>query len=265
MSDFSKPIVVKLGGAVLQRADAVQAVWHGIAALDRPAVIVHGGGPQATALARRLGHEPRIVHGRRVTADLDLQIALWAYRGELNARLVASGLAAGARAVGLSGVDGGLIRVVRRPPREIDGETVDFGWVGDVTGADAAPLRALLAAGFVPVVAPLGVDGEGQVYNVNADTIALEVAAALGAGGLVLVAEVGALRREASDPATALDSISPDEAAAGRAADWISGGMRVKLDVGFEALRRGVGAVRIAAPDALATGAGTSLALERSR
>jgi acetylglutamate kinase len=261
MSDAPKPVVVKLGGAILQDADAVGQVWSGLAKLDRPSVIVHGGGPQATALARQLGHEPRMVHGRRVTTDLDLQIALWAYRGELNVRLVAAGLAAGARAVGLSGVDGGIVQVVRRPPREIDGETVDFGWVGDVTGADAAPLRALLAAGFVPVVAPLGVDAAGQVYNVNADTIALEVAAALGAASLVFVAEVGALRRDAGDPATALASISPDEAAVGQADGWISGGMRVKLDVGFEALRRGVGRVRIAAPDAFATDAGTSLLL----
>ena len=259
MTNTSNPIVVKLGGAVLQNADAVQAVWSGLAALGRPAVVVHGGGPQATALARRLGHEPRLVHGRRVTTDLDLEIALWAYRGELNARLVGSGLAAGVQAVGLSGVDGGLVRVERRPPREIDGQRVDFGWVGDVTGADPATLHALLAAGFTPVVAPLGVDRAGQIYNVNADTIALEVAAALGAESLVLVAEVGALRSDPRDPATALASISPDEAAAGQAGGWISGGMRVKLDVGFEALRRGVGRVRIAAPDALASGAGTVL------
>ena len=259
MTSTPKPTVVKLGGAVLQRADAVQQVWAGLAALGRPAVLVHGGGPQATALARRLGHEPRIVHGRRVTTDLDLDIALWAYRGALNARLVASGLAAGVRAVGLSGVDGGLVRARRRPPREIDGQTVDFGWVGDVTGADAAPLHALLAAGFVPVVAPLAVDAAGQIYNVNADTIALEVAAALQAESLVLVAEVGALRSDPRDPATALASISPEQAAAGQASGWISGGMRVKLDVGFEALRRGVGMVRIAAADALAAGAGTVL------
>ena len=261
MTDFPSPLVVKLGGAVLQRPDAVRAVWRGLAVLGRPAIVVHGGGPQATALARRLGHEPRIVHGRRVTTDIDLQIALWAYRGELNTRLVAAGLAEGARSVGLSGVDGGMIQVERRPPRRIGGETVDFGWVGDVTGADAAPLRALLAAGFVPVVAPLGVDAAGQVFNVNADTVALEVAAALQADALVLVAEVGALRRDADDPATALPSISPGAASAGQAAGWISGGMRVKLDVGFEALRRGVGTVRIAAPDALATGAGTALVL----
>ena len=261
MTESPKPIVVKLGGAILQDREAVRQVWAGLAALARPAVVVHGGGPQATALARQLGHEPRMVHGRRVTTDLDLQIALWAYRGELNVQLVAAGLTAGARAVGLSGVDGGMVQVERRPPRQIDGETVDFGWVGDVTGADAAPLRALLAAGFVPVVAPLGVDGDGQVYNVNADTIALEVAAALGADQLVLVAEVGALRRDAGDPATALASITPGDAASGQAAGWISGGMRVKLDVGFEALRRGVGRVRIAAPDALASDAGTSLVL----
>ena len=121
--------------------EALSGLWREVAALDGPVVVVHGGGPQATDLARRLGHEPRIVAGRRVTTDLDLDVALYVMRGSVNARLVASASgAAGIRAVGVSGADGGLVGVVRRPPRDVDGETVDFGHVGDVVGTDPALL-----------------------------------------------------------------------------------------------------------------------------
>ena len=182
-------VVVKLGGAILGDPDAVRAVWSEIArlgdAMYRPdsahgdteagtpgVVVVHGGGAQSTELARRLGHEPRIVAGRRVTSDLDLDVSLYALRGALNARLVGAARAAGVAAVGLSGADGALATVVRRPPREIDGETVDFGWVGDVDRVDSAVLRVLLAAGFVPVVSTVCADDRGALYNVNADTVA---------------------------------------------------------------------------------------------
>ncbi|HLA64670.1 MAG TPA: acetylglutamate kinase, partial [Rhodothermales bacterium] len=217
-----------------------------------PVVVVHGGGPQATALARRLGHEPRIVAGRRVTTDLDLQIALWAFRGELNARLVAGATARGVPAVGMSGADGGLVEVVRRPPREVDGETVDFGHVGDVVKTHPAVLSALLDRGFVPVVAPVCADRTGGLYNVNADTVALALARALGARALLLVAEVGAVYNAYPDPASRLAVLDAAAFAAGVAAGWIEGGMRPKLEVGFEAVAAGVDEVRVCAPDALA-------------
>lgn len=254
------PVVVKLGGAILADADAVATVWAGVGALDAPVVLVHGGGPQATALARRLGHEPRIVAGRRVTSDLDLDVMLWTLRGELNARLVASGRRAGVRAVGVSGADGGLVRVHRRPPRDVDGETVDFGHVGDVDGVDPALVETLLGAGFAPVVATVCADDAGALYNVNADTVAFELAAALGAGRLDLVTEAGGVRRDAADPRSHLDRLTAAEVAAGVAAGWIAGGMRPKLEVARAALRRGVPAVRVCAPADLADAdAGTTV------
>ena len=263
---MSAPLtVVKLGGALLADAEALAAVWAGLGALGGPALVVHGGGPQATALARRLGHEPRLVAGRRVTTDLDLDIALWTLRGALNARLVASARAAGLRAAGLAGLDGGLVTVSRRPPRDVDGETVDFGHVGDVVGTDPAVARALLGAGFVPVVAPVCADAAGALYNVNADTVALALAEALGAAALVLVAEAGAVYRAWPDPASRLPTLAPAEAAAGVSAGWIAGGMRPKLEVGFEALARGVPHVRICAPAGAADpAAGTRLVPDAS-
>ena len=254
--------VVKLGGALLDDARALTAVWCGVTALREagPVVLVHGGGPQSTALARRLGHEPRIVAGRRVTADLDLDIALWTMRGALNAGLVAAAQAAGLPAVGLSGVDGGLVTVEKRPLREVDGESVDFGHVGDVVGSDPAVLRTLLGVGFVPVVAPLCADGHGRVYNVNADTVALTLADALGAEELLLVAEAGGVFRAFPDSGSRLPELDAMTFETGVVEGWIAGGMRPKLEVGFEARRRGVPRVRIcAAADVADASTGTTL------
>lgn len=253
------PVVVKLGGAVLADPEAVDAVWRGVAALGAPAILVHGGGPQATALSRRLGHEPRLVAGRRVTGDLDLDVALWTLRGELNARLVAAARPHGIAAVGVSGADGRLVAVHRRPPREIDGETVDFGHVGDVDGVDGSVLTVLLGAGFTPVVASVCADDAGALYNVNADTVAFEVAAALAARRLDLVTEAGGVRRDASDPASRVDTLTEAEIEAGVAEGWIAGGMRPKLEVARAALRRGVPAVRVCAPADLSGGGGTTV------
>ncbi len=237
-------VVVKLGGAILADPDAVAKVWSDVAR-TLGAVVVHGGGPQATALARRLGHEPQIVAGRRVTTDLDLDVALYTLRGSLNARLVAS--AGPVRAVGVSGVDGGTVRVRRRPPVEVDGQTVDFGHVGDVESVDPALLAALVGAGFVPVVASVCADSDGALFNVNADTVAFEIAVALGAS-LALVTEAGGVRRDASDPASVLRQLSGAEVEAGVSQGWIAGGMRPKLEVALAALARGVPSVRVCAP-----------------
>ncbi|MEM0961587.1 MAG: acetylglutamate kinase [Bacteroidota bacterium] len=253
-------VVVKLGGAILADPVAVTAVWESIAAHRQRAVVVHGGGPQTTALARRLGHEPRIVAGRRVTTDLDLDVALYVLRGELNARLVASARAHDVRAVGVSGADGGLVSVHRRPPREIDGEAIDFGHVGDIDRVDPALLASLLASGFVPVVATVCADDVGALYNVNADTVASELAAAIGASRLDLVTDAGGVRRDAEDPASLLSGLTTSDIEAGIAEGWIAGGMRPKMAVAQAALDRGVRAVRVCGPSDLADAtAGTTI------
>ncbi|MGB3545164.1 acetylglutamate kinase [Rubrivirga sp.] len=249
------PTVVKLGGAILEDESAVAAIWSG---LERArAVVVHGGGPQATALARRLGHEPRIVAGRRVTSDLDLEVALYTLRGALNARLVASARAAGVRAVGVSGADGELVTVSRRPPIEVDGTMVDFGHVGDVEGVDPSVLEALIGTGFTPVVATVCADHEGALYNVNADTVASEIAAALGSPRLDLVTEAAGVRRDPEDPDSLLPRLTRAEVEAGISQGWIGGGMRPKLTTALAALDRGVPAVRICGPYGLEGDGGT--------
>ena len=251
----SKPTVIKIGGALLAMPDAMDAFWTSVAALRRATsvVVIHGGGPQATEVARRLRHEPRIVHGRRVTSDVDLEIVQWTLRGALNTALVAGAARHGLAAVGLSGADGGTLRVTKRPPWTIDGETVDFGWVGDVEDVDVRLVQTLLGSGFVPVLAPLGLDATGQIYNVNADTVACAVAEALAASSFLLVTESGGVRRDASEPASRLDRC--DRAIFERGVDegWIAGGMRVKLHVAFQALEAGIPDVAVLSPSALLT------------
>lgn len=241
-----KPVVIKIGGALLR--DDLSTFWAGVAerAVRQPVVVVHGGGPQSTDMARRLGHEPRMVQGRRVTQDVDLDIVRWVLRGELSTTLVTGACRAGLRAVGVSGADAHMVHVHRRPPWNVEGETVDFGWVGDVDLVEVSMLRHLLAGGFTPVVSPMGVDNDGQVYNVNADTIALEIASALGAESFLLVTETGAVLDANGARCAELDS---ETTRAGLADGWIAGGMRVKVSVAREALSRGVESVYIAGPD----------------
>lgn len=250
--------VVKIGGALLSDAARIAAFWDGVRVLleDQSVVVVHGGGPQSTAMARRLGHEPRIVQGRRVTTDLDLQILRWTVRGALNSELVATALAAGVPAVGISGVDGATVSVSRRPPWEIGGEMVDFGWVGDVQGIDTRLPSSLCSAGYVPVVAPLGTDGAGQTFNVNADTVARSIAEALSASHFLLVTEAGGIRRDPDDVDTVLSAIDFSTYEEGVSAGWIAGGMLVKLRVAFEAFSSGIPDVHILAPEDVVTRSG---------
>jgi acetylglutamate kinase len=166
-------------------------------------------------------------------------------RGEVNARVVAAGLALGLKPVGLCGADGGLLRVDRRPPWIVDEEAVDFGWVGDIQSVDVSVLRPLLDAGFLPVVAPIGTDTRGGLFNVNADTVSSAIASALGAARLLLVTESGAVRRSADGTGEALSECDETVFQAGIDAGWIRAGMRVKLEVGLEAARGGVSEVRI--------------------
>ncbi|MFW5973683.1 MAG: acetylglutamate kinase, partial [Bacteroidota bacterium] len=225
-------VLVKIGGALLADQAALTSLRAGICRLKPRSriVLVHGGGPQSTALARRLGHEPRMINGRRITSDQDLAIALWTMRGELNTKLVAALASDGLRAAGLSGVDGPTIRVNRRPPWTIDGQLVDFGHVGDIVSLDTTLIELLLSRDFVPVVAPIAVDAAGDVFNVNADTIATELALALKAQRLLFVAESGGIRSDHRDASTRLSVFSEGDYREGVGNGWIQDGMRVKLE-----------------------------------
>jgi len=256
-SGVARPIdaVIKLGGDVLEGdalADAAAEIAR--ARAGRRLLVVHGGGPQATALARRLGIEANIVGGRRITDDPMLLVVKRVISG-LNVDLVAALRADGVPAFGVSGASG-VIRAHRRPPRVVSGAgdaPIDFGLVGDIDGFDLDVLDALDARDTLPVIACLGADAGGTVLNINADVVASQLAAAVRAGALVACTAVGGVRRDKDDPATRLARLTVAEAKAAIADGTVQGGMIPKLEEAFAPLAAGVGAVHIVAPSEIAT------------
>lgn len=263
--------VVKLGGDVLRDPavlDQVAAQLALLSSLSIRLVVVHGGGPQANALTRRLGGEPKMVAGRRVTDDLALDVVKMVYAGQLNIDLLAALREHEIQAVGLSGVDADLITARRRPPVKVvddDGResTVDYGHVGDVTAVDPRVLTTLLDQRFVPVVASLAGDSEGHVFNVNADTVAEALAVSLKAEKLVFLTGAPGVLRDRADPSTLVAFADPDDLAELMASGALAGGMRPKVEACIRAATGGVERTHIIdgrAPDALLlevfTGAG---------
>jgi acetylglutamate kinase len=263
--------VVKLGGEVLSdraAADHVAGQLALLSSLSIRLVVVHGGGPQATALARRLGQEPVMVAGRRITDDGALEIAKMVYAGALNVDLLASLRSHEVQAVGVSGVDADLITARRRPPVSVVDDAganrmVDFGHVGDIDRVDPRVLTTLLEARFVPVVASLAGDEDGQVYNVNADTVAESLAVALRAQKLIFLTGAPGVLRDRNDPSSLVTFADPDDLASLMSSGALSGGMRPKVEACIRAATGGVERTHIIdgrAPDALLlevfTGAG---------
>jgi acetylglutamate kinase len=240
--------VVKLGGDVLAEPevlDRVAAQLSLLSSLSIRIVVVHGGGPQATATSRRLGQEPRLIAGRRITDDGALEVAKMVYAGLLNTDLLAALREHEIQAVGLSGVDGDLLTAHRRPPVEVvddngKSERVDFGHVGDIDRVDPRVLSTLLDARFVPVVASLAGDGDGQVYNVNADTVAESLAVALKAQKLIFLTGAPGVLRDKDDPSSLVTFADPDDLADLMASGALSGGMRPKVEACIRAATGGV-------------------------
>lgn len=263
--------VVKLGGDVLRDPEVLDQVAGQISLLSSlgiQIVVVHGGGPQASALITRLGGEPRMVAGRRVTDDAALEVVKMVYAGTLNTDLVAALRSHQLQAVGLTGVDADLLHAHRRPPVSVVDDAgatrkVDYGHVGDIDTVDPRVLRTLLGARFVPVVASLAGDEEGNVYNVNADTVAEHLAIALRAQKLIYLTGVPGVLRDRTDPSTLVTFAEPDDLAELMASGALAGGMRPKVEACIRAATGGVERTHIIdgrAPDALLfevfTGAG---------
>jgi acetylglutamate kinase len=254
--------VVKLGGEVLSEPDILDSVTGQLALLSSLSirlVVVHGGGPQATALSRRLGVEPRMVAGRRITDDGALDVAKMVYAGQINVDLLAALRDHRVQAVGLSGVDAELITAHRRPPVTVvddSGATlkVDYGHVGDIDRVDPRILVTLMEARMVPVVASLA-GGEGsEVFNVNADTVAESLAVALRAQKLIFLTGAPGVLRDRNDPSTLVTFADPDDLAGLMANGALAGGMRPKVEACIRAATGGVERTHIIdgrAPDAL--------------
>ena len=254
--------VIKIGGEILSDPERTQALAQQLALLESISVrviLVHGGGPQATDLARELGHEPQIIAGRRVTCTDTLQVAKMVFAGTLNVDILAALRSQGVRAVGLSGVDGELVTARRRQPVSVtdddgDTKTVDFGHVGDIESVDPTVLHTLLEAKFMPVVASLAADRRGHPLNVNADGVAQAIASQVNAQKLIFLTNSPGLLRDPEDPDSLVAFADPTDLDALSAAGAISGGMRPKLDACIRAVRNGVRRTHIIdgrRPDAL--------------
>ncbi|HWN42761.1 MAG TPA: acetylglutamate kinase [Thermoanaerobaculia bacterium] len=202
-----KTFVVKVGGGALESEAATFDLLGQVEVLHHVGirtVLVHGGGSESTALARALGAEPRFVEGRRVTDKTALAVATMVLNGSVNTRILAACRRLGLPAVGVSGVDAGLIQARRRPPVDIHQgektEKVDYGFVGDVVSVSPGVLDTLLGAGMVPVVSPLSAADDGTLLNINADTVASALAVGLRAEKLILMTGATGVLERADDP-----------------------------------------------------------------
>jgi acetylglutamate kinase len=273
---LSSPLVVlKIGGAGVDSSSGIKTLAVAIKSclnLGSRCVIVHGGGQQLTALGKRLGLASNFVAGRRVTDDHLITAAKMSFAGQVGTDLAAGLWAHGVSALSLSGVDAGMISVRKRPPVEValhEGhphEWVDYGWVGDIESINPKPLLALLQAGFIPLVASLGVNSDGQVFNVNADTIAGSLAEALGASRLVMLTDVDGFYSDRDDPSTLISRLVDKDIERLKESGSVSGGMLPKLNAILNLLKKGIHQVHmvswqdpLAVDDALCgrTGRGT--------
>ena len=166
--------VIKIGGKLINNKDELDKFITIFSSIPGPKILVHGGGQKATELSALLGIETRMVDGRRITDKETLEIAIMVYAGLINKSLVARLQAIGTNAMGLCGADGNIIKAITRPVREID-----YGFVGDVTSVNAESLNGLIALNILPVLSAISHDGNGQLLNTNADTIASQVAIAI--------------------------------------------------------------------------------------
>jgi acetylglutamate kinase len=210
--------------------------------------VVHGGGPQATELGKRLGIEAKMVGGRRVTDAPTLEVMKMSLAGQVAVDVAAAFRLANVPAICTSGVSAGLIDAKKRPPKVVAGggpDPVDFGLVGDVTGVNVEVFEKLASAGVVPVVSSLGGDASGVVYNINADTVATRVAAKLKAAKLLLVSNVPGVLGDKNDPKTRIPKLTPQEARKQIESGVIQGGMIPKVEESLEMLEQGIEAIHI--------------------
>jgi len=241
-------VVVKYGGAAMNAADLSDAVMQDVVLLHAVGVRVvlcHGGGPEVSAMGRRLGLEPRFVDGLRVTDDETMRVAQQVQIGGISRDVIAGIGRHGGRAIGLSGHDcGGFLKAAPRTHTDREtGAPVDLGRVGDVTAVDGDVLTGLLDTGLIPVIAPVAVDADQRSMNVNADSVATAIAQTLGATRLVFLTDVSGIRGP--------DGTETAQVEAATLQSWIdtgivAGGMIPKAEACLSALRSGVGAVTVA-------------------
>lgn len=243
--------VVKIGGELAmdpkRLAQTVGAAVRAFVDAGVKVAVVHGGGPQATELSKKLGLETKQAGGQRITDEPTLEVMKMVLGG-VGVNVASAFRLAGVTAVCTSGVSAGLVDAVKRPPVMVTGgppEPVDFGLVGDVTTMNLALLQKLAGIGVVPVIGCLAGDPQGRVFNVNADTVATRLAGRLSAAKLFLVSNVPGVLKDKNDPSTRIPRLTPDEAKAQIAAGVIQGGMIPKVEESLAMLDEGIDAIHI--------------------
>jgi acetylglutamate kinase len=253
-----KVFVLKAGGEIFTDPAQTSALMEQVGILHQVGirvVLIHGGGPQSTELATALGLDTTFVDGRRVTDGASLEVATMVLNGQINTRVLAACRDLHIPAVGISGVDAGLIRAHRRPPVEREGqESVDYGFVGDIDSVDIDILVKQLDNGLMPVVSPLSCDEAGTILNINADTVAAAIAAELGAEKLILLTGAAGILEDVNDPRSLISYI--DRAALDKLRDdgKLADGMLPKAAAIDAALADGVNRVHVISykmPDSL--------------
>lgn len=237
-----KTVVVKYGGNAMINEDLKDAVMRDIVLMQLVGinvVLVHGGGPEISEMLRRIGKEPKFIAGMRYTDAETVEIVQQVLAGKVNKALVQLLERHGGRAVGLCGLDGGLFKAEKLKAEN------DLGFVGEITAVDTRIVRDATANGYVPVIATVAGGVAGEVYNVNADIAAAQLAAALGAEKLILMTDVRGLLRDKDDENTLISVVNVSEVPALRRQNIISGGMIPKIDCCVEAVRRGVSRAHI--------------------
>jgi len=277
-----KIFVIKLGGEICKPGKHLKNLMEQLSLayqLGIQLIIVHGGGPQANALADRLQIESEFINGRRITSPGMLEAAKMSFAGTVNTDLVAALNAEEVPAIGMSGIDGGLAKAFKRPPQTVSNvetqqeQNVDFGEVADLKEIDPHVLYSLLEKGFVPVICSLVSDTTGRILNINADTLAAGIAEAVGAQKYCLLSPVDGVMRDINDPTSLLSEITLTQAEELLTDGTVQGGMHTKIQNCIEVLKRGVPRAHIAnglKPDAFLNeiftneGSGTLLIAEKS-
>lgn len=249
-----KTFVVKFSGKVTEDRENLASLTEELALIHQVGIrvcVIHGGGKQLTELAEKLGVVQKVIEGRRVTDDDTLELAKMVFRGKINTEILAQFRRRGIHAVGLSGIDGGVVNATKRPPKKMvnkrtgESETIDFGHVGDVVEVDTALIEHLLEKDYLPVISSLGADDDGRIFNINADTIASEIAISLKAEKLVLLSDVNGIYLDENNEDTKLSRLTTADARhmidSGRA----TGGMIPKLENLISLLTRGVSSAHI--------------------
>jgi len=255
-----KIFVLKAGGEVFTSDEATRHLLEQVALLHQVGirvVLVHGGGPQLTELADALGVPTQMVGGRRVTDKQTLDVTTMVLNGKINTRILAACRDLHLPAIGISGVDAGLIRAHKRPPVEVEGHAggpVDFGYVGDIDSVDTDVVRAQLDNGMVPIVSPLSADDSGTVLNINADTVAAALATALGASKLILTMGAPGILEDRHNPSSLVSYLDLEDLQELRTNGSLAEGMLPKARAIEAAIKGGVPRVHLISykiPDSL--------------